>query len=253
MSEGFEPEFARAIDLLYGGLPQLGPGSDEETTRALRALPRRARRQVVDVGCGTGRQTLVLARELDAVVDAVDLHPPFLRELERRAAAVGLAARVRTYALDMARLAERFAGVDLLWSEGAAYQLGWRGALTAWRPVLAEAGHAAISECTWLVDEPPEIARRYWESGYPTMGTVDANVAAAEECGYAVLDTFALRRASWVEGYYDHLAPRAAALAGHDDPVVRQLVAETREELAMFAAAGDSYGYVFYLLERRAD
>ena len=145
------------------------------------------------------------------------------------------------------QLAERV-GVD----HAAALSSG-TGALTAWLPALAEGGQAAITECSWLTGEPPEVARRYWQVGYPTMGTVDANVAAAEECGYAVIDVFTLRRASWVEGYYDHLAPRAEALAGHADPLVRQLVAETREELALFDAAGDSYGYVFYLLERRMD
>lgn len=44
----------------------------------LRLLPTCEPRLIVDAGCGTGRQTLVLAREPGTVIDAIDSHSPFL-------------------------------------------------------------------------------------------------------------------------------------------------------------------------------
>ncbi|MBW1885693.1 MAG: hypothetical protein JRJ58_19320, partial [Deltaproteobacteria bacterium] len=49
---------------LHMGLHQQGPGSDDETSRALRMLPPLGPdARILDAGCGRGRQTLVLARD----------------------------------------------------------------------------------------------------------------------------------------------------------------------------------------------
>jgi len=67
---------------LFDELPRHGPGSDDSTREALRRLPPLpAAPRVLDLGCGAGRQTLVLARELGAPITAVDLHAPFLAKL----------------------------------------------------------------------------------------------------------------------------------------------------------------------------
>src|SRR5688572_18401972 len=91
--------------LLHSGLPREGPGSDDSTRQALRrlgALP--AEPRVLDLGCGPGRQTLVLARELGAVITAVDAHAPFLKELEAAAASQGLGHLIRTRCADFGAL-----------------------------------------------------------------------------------------------------------------------------------------------------
>jgi hypothetical protein len=53
-----------------------------------------------------------------------------------------------------------------------------------------------------------------------------------------------------VEGYYDVLAPKAQALLKHDDASVRAFAEETVREIEVFERSGDSYGYVFYMLQR---
>jgi ribosomal protein L11 methylase PrmA len=66
-----------AFFTLYRGLPRQGPGSDACTREALKRLPTLpASPRVVDVGCGSGRQTLVLAEALRTRILAVDLHRP---------------------------------------------------------------------------------------------------------------------------------------------------------------------------------
>ena len=52
-----------AIALLHQGLPREGPGDDGCTREALRRLPElRPEAVVLDLGCGPGGQTLVLAK-----------------------------------------------------------------------------------------------------------------------------------------------------------------------------------------------
>jgi trans-aconitate methyltransferase len=73
------------IDLLFGGMEKLGPGGNAQTLHVLRLLPKQRFHVIVDAGCGAGRQTMVLAKELGTLVHAVDAYEPFLHDLVRRA------------------------------------------------------------------------------------------------------------------------------------------------------------------------
>jgi trans-aconitate methyltransferase len=240
------------VDLLFGGMAKLGPGDDALTRELLLRLPLRALGTVVDAGCGTGRQTLVLARVLGARIHAVDTHAPFLETLGRRAEAAGLAHLVSTRRMDMRDIPTAFPRIDLLWSEGAAYSIGFGDALALWARAIVPGGFAVVSELAWLQapEEAPAAARDFFAAAYPAMRTAAANAALAEAAGYAVRETRALPRGAWTEGYYDVLAPRAKALGAYPDPAVRAVAEETLREIEVFARAGKSYGYVFYVLER---
>jgi SAM-dependent methyltransferase len=238
------------VGLLFGGMEKLGPGSNADTLHVLGLLPRQGFRVVVDAGCGTGRQTLALARALGTLVHAVDSHEPFLSDLVRHAAAAQVGHLVRAHCMDMKDIPRAFQGIDLLWSEGAAYNIGFRNALATWAPALTPGGLVVVSELSWLKGQAPDAVRTFFRSGYPDMRSVPDNIAAAEGAGYRVLTTHTLPRAAWVDGYYDILAPRAKALLDHPDPRVRDFASETVQEIEAFQRSEDSYGYVFYVLRR---
>ena len=238
------------VGLLFGGMEKLGPGDNADTLRVLRLLPKREFRVVVDAGCGTGRQTLALAKELGTPVHALDSSEPFLDELVRRAGEAGVGPLVQAHRMDMEDIPRVFHDIDLLWSEGAAYNIGFPNALTTWAPALTPGGFAVVSELSWLAEQPPDAVREFFQTGYPDMRSVEHNVAIAERAGYKVLATHPLPPGAWVEGYYDILGPRAKALLGHPDPAVREFAAETVREIEVFQCSHGSYGYVFFVLQR---
>lgn len=144
--------FSLMVDLHRDGWRQ-GPGSDDETLRALELtrFDRNAMLNVADIGCGTGAATLVLARELpNARIAAADLFPEFLEILEQRAVAAGCSGRIETLAESMYLLPFAEESLDLIWSEGAIYNMGFRIGVEAWRPFLKPGGLLAVSEITWL-------------------------------------------------------------------------------------------------------
>jgi cyclopropane fatty-acyl-phospholipid synthase-like methyltransferase len=240
-----------AFFLLHHGLAREAPGSDAATLEALRRLgPLAQNPRVLDLGCGPGASTLVLARSLQVPVTGVDLHAPFLRRLEARAEAEGLAHLVRTREADFGALPDAPGSVDLLWSEGAIYHLTWTEGLRRWRSLLAPGGAMALTELTWLTHAPPTEARSFWREAYPNMGTVDFNCAVAQALGLRVQDTFVLPPEAWWEGYYAPLEARAKRLAEQvqGDAALSAVIAQTRKEIALYRAHGQSYGYVFYLL-----
>lgn len=238
------------IDLLFGGMEKLGPGGNVHTLHVLRLLPKQQFHVIVDVGCGTGRQTMVLAKELDTLVHAVDSYEPFLNDLKRRAKEARIEHLVKTHCMDMKNIPGVFQHIDLLWSEGAAYNIGFSNALTTWASAINPDGFAVVSELSWLREQIPDTVREFFLSGYPDMQSIQQNLALAENAGYQVLTTYTLPKEAWVEGYYDILEPRAKALVDHPDPSVRDFAVETVKEIDIFECAEESYGYVFYVLQR---
>jgi SAM-dependent methyltransferase len=243
----------QALFRLHDGLPRNSPGSEQSTVRALRRfgrMPRRAR--VIDLGCGNGASALVLARKLKAQVVAVDAHEPFLRVLRERSKVEGLDALVVPRHADFAALDEPAGSFDLLWSEGAAYVLGFEAALVKWRPLLKGGGRAAITELSWILDHPSDEARDYWSSVYPGMRTVVGNCAAAERAGYTVIDTMTLSNKDW-RAYYHPMKARIAELRaeGELSAELAVVIEEAEREIATYEQHGDEFGYVFYLLEKQ--
>ncbi len=150
--------------------------------------------------------------------------------------------------MDMKNIPGAFQHIDLLWSEGAAYNIGFSNALTTWASSIDPGGFAVVSELSWLREQIPDVVREFFLSGYPDMQSIQQNIAVAENAGYKVLTTYTLPKEAWVEGYYDILEPRAKDLVAHPDPTVRDFAIETVKEIEIFECSEDSYGYVFYVL-----
>ncbi len=235
-------------------LPRQGPGEEASTLRALvlaGGLPEDLR--VLDLGCGSGMQTLVLARALPgARITAVDQHELFLDELRARAREAGLNGRLKTLAADMADLPFEDGSFDLLWAEGSISCLGFDRGLRLWKRLLRPGGVLACTELAWLVSEPPQEAARHWESGYPKMRWAPANMDAARAAGYDILGSFPLPQSAWRRDYYEPLKRNLEALrvrrAG--DAGVLEAIAAEEAEMDLLRRHGTSYGYVFYILRK---
>ena len=238
------------ISLLFSGMEKLGPGGNTHTLHVLGLLPTRSFQVVVDAGCGTGRQTLALATELGVLVHAVDTYEPFLSELTRRAREARVDSLVQTHCMDMESVPNAFPAIDLLWSEGAAYNIGYANALSTWASAVVPQGFAVVSELCWLTPQAPAAITEYFRVGYPEMKSVQENLAIAEAAGFRVLATYTLPREAWIEGYYDILESRAKALVDHSDQSVRDLATETLREIEIFDRSDGAYGYVFFALQR---
>ncbi len=261
-----EEQLAFFYEIFDPSLPRQGPGEDASTQRALRLLLEAGRRpdagpgdaeephqwRILDVGCGNGAQTLVLARQAGAKVVAIDSHRPFLDELERRAQAAGLADNLETHQLDMADmedLLEDHQPFDVVWAEGSLYLMDFAEGLLACRSMLKPGGYLGASELTWLRPDAPKECRDYFAAEYPEMNDVAGNLALMKSSGYAVVGHFVLPESAWWLPYYDPLASRVAELRQNyrEDAAKLEMLAWVDKEIEMYRRFSAYYGYVFYL------
>lgn len=235
---------------LHSGLPREGPGDDGSTLRALAmctGLPDRP--DILDVGCGPGMQTLALALSTGGTVTAVDLHEPFLDQLRARAEAAGVRERINVMRADMTDLPFGLDTFDLIWSEGAIYNMGVDRALAAWKPSLRPCGYVVFSEASWLVPDPPVEVRDFWAAEYPDMRDVEGNLERIRAAGYDVVGHFTLPDESWWTHYQTPIDAKIPGLLeqyAHDDAALR-LINKTVNEHRIRREYPDTYGYEFYV------
>ena len=247
------PDFFLLIDL-HQHQPRQGPGDDLQTKRAidLAGLSTHKNLQIADIGCGTGASTLCLARDLDAHITAVDLFPEFLEVLEHRARTLTVNSRVKTCAASMQSLPFAPASLDVIWAEGAIYNMGFANGLRAWRSFLKPDGIIAVSEITWLTANRPAELTGHWEHEYPEIDVASAKFKVLETEGYSPLGYFVLPKTSWLDHYYRPLQASFNQFLDRQNQSTQALdiVAAEKAEIALYEKYSDYFSYGFYIARR---
>jgi SAM-dependent methyltransferase len=209
--------------------------------------------RVLDVGCGTGMQTRVLARNAPARFVAIDSHPPFVDELNREAHALGIADRLEARVGDMRQLDFAPGSFDLIWCEGAIYVMGFEAGLREWRRLLAPGGHVVVSEACWMKPDPPPECSAFWAREYPAIRSTSALLEAIDECGYETVGHFPLPPSSWWDDYYRPLQKHVTdfRLRHREEPDAQGLAARVQREIDVWHAYSEFYSYEFFVMRTR--
>jgi SAM-dependent methyltransferase len=240
---------------VYESLPRQGPGNRACAARALglcRELA--ANPAVLDLGCGVGGQTLQLAELTSGSIVAIDSHAPGIERLNKAVAQRGLGHRVQAVVADIARPGQPLGAFDLVWSEGALYNIGLREALRVCHGLLRPGGYLAFTDAIWRKDDPPSAIKAGFEQDYPTMGRLEDDIAVIRECGFELVGHFTLPDEAWWDDFYTPMEARIAELrsqyAGDAEAVA--ILDQLAEEPEMHRRHADFYAYEFFVARRRS-
>lgn len=235
----------------FSNVERQGPGSPEITLKALGFIDNLTEEShIADLGCGTGGQTITLARNTPGRITGLDLFPDFIGIFNRNARALGLSERVKGVVGSMTEpLPFEKESLDLIWSEGAIYNIGFEQGLKEWRDYLKTGGYIAVSESSWFTEERPGEIHDFWMANYPEIDTIPNKVAQMQHAGYVPVATFILPESCWTEHYF---APcrkiQKAFLEKHvGETAAEDFVAGQRREVALYHQYKEFYGYVFYI------
>lgn len=234
----------------FSGMKRQGPGSPEMTMKALDFLPSlTADSHLADIGCGTGGQTMVLAQHSPAKITGVDLFPHFIDLFNKQAAELKLPPRVKGIVGDMTALPFGENELDVIWSEGAIYNIGFQRGLREWRKFIKTGGYLAVTEASWFTPERPAEIDEFWKEAYPEIDTIPAKVAQLQEAGYIPTAVFILPEICWTENFYVPQPPVQADFLKKypGNKSAEYLVGYMRHEEELYRRYKDFYGYVFYI------
>ena len=121
---------------------------------------------------------------------------------------MGLSAKVATLCCSMDNLPFGHAEYDVLWSEGAIYNMGFARGGKQWNAYLKMGGVLVASELTWTTDSRPSELQKYWDGEYPEIDTASAKIGGLEKNGYAPIGYFVLPAYCCLENYYRPMQAR---------------------------------------------
>ena len=134
-----------------------GPGNIEETLKALSFIDGLTENSTIaDIGCGTGGQTMTLGQNTPCEIIGIDVWQDFINKFNQNSKNLKLQSRVKGIVGNMENLQFQEEELDLIWSEGAIYNIGFERGLNEWRKFLKMGGYIAVTENTWFREERPD-------------------------------------------------------------------------------------------------
>jgi len=235
-------------------LMRQGPGSVDATLKALSFVDTNldVTTAILDLGCGTGGQTMTLAQNTRADIIAMDLIPEFVRILNTSARQQGFGDRVTGITGDMNNLPFKDRRFDLIWSEGAIDSIGFEQGLSYWHEYLKPEGFVAVTCPTRLSDQLPDEVQQFWLDAGSELNSLEHNLAAMQRAGYTFVAAFVLPEECWTDNYFLPRDKAEEALADRypgNRTVAACLKASVHEKM-LYTIYGQHYGYVFYIGKR---
>lgn len=235
----------------FSNIDRQGPGSPEVTIKALSFIdpPLSKKSRLADIGCGTGGQTMVLAKHTTGHIVGIDLFPLFIDLFNTNATELNLQERVKGIVGSMDQLPFEREEYDVIWSEGAIYNIGFERGLKEWKEYIKPGGYIALTEVSWFTDERPAEIDEFWMDAYPQIDTIPHKLAQMQKAGYLPVATFILPESCWTEHFY---APQLQVqedflLKYPGNKTVEDFIANQRHETLLYHKYKDYYGYVFFI------
>lgn len=234
----------------FSTVERQGPGSPEITIKALGFIDNLSDESLIaDIGCGTGGQTMVLAQHTAGKITGVDISSLFIKLFNSNANKLNLRERVNGIIGNMNNLPFQHEEMDLVWSEGAIYNIGFENGLNRWRKFIKPGGFIAVSEASWFTDERPAEINDFWKDAYPEIDTIPVKVEQMQKAGYIPVATFILPENCWTQHFYEpQVVAQQEFLKKHaGNKAAEDFISNQRYETNLYHKYKAFYGYVFYI------
>lgn len=234
----------------FSSVERQGPGSPEVTKKALSFIEGLSdQSKIIDLGCGTGGQTMTLAKNTQGHITGIDLFPKFIEIFNTNAEKLNLQDRVKGVVGSMDNLSYQHDELDLIWSEGSIYNIGFERGINEWRKFLKTGGYIAVSEATWFTDERPDEINNFWNQAYPEIDTVPKKIKQLQDAGYIPIAAFIIPNNCWTKHFFEPQVPvQEMFLKKHKgNKAVEELVINMRREAELYKKYNQYYGYAFYI------
>ena len=196
----------------------------EFTRAAFKMLPPMDNPSILDVGCGTGVQTIELAMLCNGYITAIDIDVPSLVLLQRKIKELELSHRfsiMKVSMLDLNLLGKTY---DIIWAEGSIYAVGFERGIRDWKQFLRKDGFLVVHDENDRIDAKLQIIRKH---------------------EYKILGQIEIPHDQWEERYYKPLLSILATKKLSDSEF-----RELRKEIDTFKRT--KMGSIFFILQNKS-
>jgi ubiquinone/menaquinone biosynthesis C-methylase UbiE len=238
---------------LCEALPRCGPGDNTSTWRAYNAIPKPPDKPfILDIGCGSGMQTLELARISKGKIIALDNHQGFLDILMKKAKDEGVEDRIIPKNASMLEMDFDEDTFDIIWSEGALYFMGFQNGLKRCQQLLRSNGYLAVTELEYLTPNPPLRVTQYFENEYPDIKDVKGKIELIRNEGFSLVSNFTLPESAWFDNYYTPIEKELPRLNKkyQGNKIALGVFEGFQNEISFYKKYSKFYGYEFFIMQK---
>jgi ubiquinone/menaquinone biosynthesis C-methylase UbiE len=237
---------------IHKDLPRQGSGRDKYTEKAFNIIPTIKNPKILDIGCGPGLQTIHLAKISSGKIIGIDIHQPYLDQLEKLIQKEKLSNKITTDNKSMFNMDFQKNYFDIIWAEGSIFIIGFERGLMEWKQYLKPKGFLAVHEMTWLKHNPPKEIRDYWKKVYPDINTIEFNLKIIKKSGYNIIGFFPLPEDAWWDFYYEPLEKRLKKMRVKykNNKKAQEMINIEQEEIDLFRRYSSWYGSVFFVMQK---
>ncbi|PKG39666.1 MerR family transcriptional regulator [Psychromonas sp. Urea-02u-13] len=230
---------------VFETLERWGPGDKNETLKALSLLPL-APKSILEIGCGKGIATSILADNTEANIVGVDNEQSVIDNIQKQIADKALSSNITAICASMTDLPFEKDSFDTIWAEGSAYIMGVENALIKWKPLLKQAGFLVLSDLVWLTDTISDEAKVFWDKSYPDIQSLAIRVDQIEKAGYDIVSSFQLSDKAW-QNYVSPLKNRVEALL--PTMPASKALQDINHEIDIYSQYLGEFGYQMFILK----
>ena len=156
----------------------------EFSRQAFNMLPIIDAPSILDLGCGSGIQSIELAKISNGHITAIDIDIPALVLLQRKIKEQGLSDRFSIIRMSMIDLHVLEKTYDIIWAEGSIYAVGFEKGIRDWKRLLKRPGYLVIHDEDTQVERKLQIIEKY---EYKLVGQIEVTHEEWEERYYKPL------------------------------------------------------------------
>ena len=234
----------------FGRLDHQGPGSPESTIKALSFIDNHSDElEIADLACGTGGQTITLAQNTNWTITGLDICPAFIEKFNKNVEKLNLKYRVKGIIGSMDNLPFPKENFDVIWSEGAIANIGFRKGLNYWKEFLKKDGYIAVTYESWFTDERPAEIEKFWVDAVPEIDTIGNNISILQKAGYKLIAAFTLPETCWTDTYFipQKAIQKPFLKANGGNKAAKLFIKYMEYEAELYSKYKQYYGYVFYI------
>jgi ubiquinone/menaquinone biosynthesis C-methylase UbiE len=237
---------------IHKDLPRQGSGRDKYTEKAFNIIPTIKNPKILDIGCGPGLQTIHLAKISSGKIIGIDIHQPYLDQLEKLIQKEKLSNKITTDNKSMFNMDFQKNYFDIIWAEGSIFIIGFERGLMEWKQYLKPKGFLVVHEMTWLKHNPPKEIIDYWKKVYPDINTIEFNLKIIKKSGYNIIGFFPLPEDAWWDFYYEPLEKRLKKMRVKykNNKKAQEMINIEQEEIDLFRRYSSWYGSVFFVMQK---
>lgn len=232
--------------LAYKDLDRLSPGSVDTTLKVIGKIEDENILNILDVGCGVGQSTLLLANHFEnATVEAIDLFNHYLMVLDEKIDENNLSDRIFTYEMDMRDPDFANEEFDIVFAEASIEIIGFKRGLKEWKRLLRPNGYLIVSDLSWI-SKPSAESKRFWKNTYSEVDTIENKISQIEYGGYEFIDYVVVPENDWKD-YHKKLEQNLDKLTA--DKSAKSFLAQLKKGIDVYRQNSDDYSYVFYIMK----